>query len=58
MLTPHDMPRVLDRENEPKVRGVMMIFDIPSRWVNGAHEDWIECIRNGGPVPADRGSEK
>ena len=21
-------------------------------YVNGAHEDWIECIRNGGPVPS------
>lgn len=24
-------------------------------YVSGGHEDWIECIRNGGPVPSVEG---
>ena len=34
------------------VETVLHVVGYGRLYVNGAHEDWIECIRNGGPVPS------
>ena len=37
------------------VKTVLHVVGYGRLYVHGAHEDWIECVRNGGPVPSVEG---